>query len=215
MISNNTNKAPSSSTLTPFLITLTLVLSLPLLFLFIPYIFPPRQHNHLQFSLSDELDDLALFRRATLDSISNSRASSIPSKAKPKIAFLFLTNSNLHFAPLWERFFGGRNNNTKLYNVYVHADPTCHISDPGGVFENRFIAAKKTERASPSLVAAERRLIATALLDDPLNYYFTIVSQSCVPLHSFRFVYDSVFGSSEKRRSFIEMLSNEPQMWDR
>jgi hypothetical protein len=38
---------------------------------------------------------------------------------KPKIAFLFLTNSDLSFAPFLEKFFHG---NRHLYNIYVHTD---------------------------------------------------------------------------------------------
>ncbi|KAJ0629554.1 putative glycosyl transferase, family 14 [Helianthus annuus] len=45
---------------------------------------------------------------------------------KTQIAFLFLTNTPLHFAPLWERFFNPNNSVQikNLYNVYVHSDPT-------------------------------------------------------------------------------------------
>ncbi|KAA8539080.1 hypothetical protein F0562_025772 [Nyssa sinensis] len=207
---------------TPFVLPFALLLSLPLVFLFAPRILPPKD---VQISLPDELDDLALFRRATLASLhppgSVSRLGT--TNPKPKIAFLFLTNTDLHFAPLWERFFDG---NQQLYNIYIHADPSAKSTPPGGVFENRFIAAKKTERASPTLISAERRLLATALLDDPLNFYFALISQHCIPLHSFRYVYHSLFAppsSTESTRnptqfrfrSFIEILSDEPQLWDR
>jgi hypothetical protein len=54
---------------------------------------------------------------------------------KPKIAFLFLTNSDLSFAPFLEKFFHG---NRHLYNIYVHADPSVKITPPGGVFQGWF-----------------------------------------------------------------------------
>jgi hypothetical protein len=54
---------------------------------------------------------------------------------KPKIAFLFLTNSDFSFAPFLEKFFHG---NCHLYNIYVHADPSVKITPPGGVFQGRF-----------------------------------------------------------------------------
>ncbi|XP_057954325.1 glycosyltransferase BC10 [Malania oleifera] len=222
-ISMNNNNSVFSS---PFVISFLLLLSLPLLFLFAPRILPPRQ---LPISLADELDDLALFRRA-----SSARSSSHPSSiahlgsAKPKIAFLFLTNSDLYFAPLWERFFEG---NQHLYNIYVHADPSAKLSPFTGVFTNRSIAAKKTQRASPTLIAAARRLLATAILDDPSNMFFALVSQYCIPLHSFRFVYRTLFSSppmdlpntdAELARrvrgrypSYIEILSKEPSLWNR
>ncbi|CDO99944.1 unnamed protein product [Coffea canephora] len=221
---------------TPFVLSFALLLSFPLLFLLAPRILPPK---HVQISLPDELDDLALFRRASLASLHLANdnhysrlprhhirlGSTNPSLAKPKIAFLFLTNSDLHFAPLWEKFFANRSSN--LYNIYIHADPSVKINPPGGVFEGRFIPAKKTERASPTLIAAARRLLATALLDDPLNFYFALISQHCIPLHSFDFVYHSLFTKplsessdsaptlSRIYRSYIEILSDEPQLWDR
>ncbi|XP_068634875.1 glycosyltransferase BC10-like [Aristolochia californica] len=219
---------------TPFVLSYTLLLSLPLLFLLAPRILPPR---NLPISIPDELDDLALFRRAA---ISASNRPYRPSSPTPKIAFLFLTNSDLSFTPLWDRFFDGHE---RLFNIYVHADPTVPISPLTGVFRNRLIAAKRTQRASPTLISAARRLLAAALLDDPANAFFALVSQHCIPLHSFHFVYHSLFaqhllppaaassseswtgavgeggGRREERRrrylSFIEILADEPGLWER
>ena len=211
---------------TPFVLCFALFLSLPLLFVFGPQILPPTR-------FSDDLADLALFRKATRASSAARTRSTLSrlgtaTNPKPKIAFLFLTNSDLSFAPLWEKFFHG---NRHLYNIYVHADPSVKITPPGGVFQGRFIThAKKTERASPALISAARRLLATALLDDPLNSYFALLSQHCVPLHSFRFVYKFLFRNTLRLtplketlssspvptyQSFIEILSDEPTLVDR
>lgn len=111
----------------------------------------------------------------------------------------------------------------KLYNIYVHAYPNFEDKyQTGDVFKNRFIPAKKTERSSPTLISATRRLLATALLDDPLNYYFALVSETCIPLHSFSYTYKTLFKNKPTestrlptRVSYIEVLSDEPQMWDR
>ncbi|KAH7365859.1 hypothetical protein KP509_18G049600 [Ceratopteris richardii] len=54
-----------------------------------------------------------------------------------------------------------------------------------------------------------RRLLANALLDDPLNQYFAVFSESCIPLVSFPTVYDRVIASY---RSFIEILKDEPTL---
>ncbi|EPS61008.1 hypothetical protein M569_13790, partial [Genlisea aurea] len=184
-----------------------LLLSFPLLFLFAPTFLPPR---HFQISLPDELEDLALFRRAAASGIGNSRNP----PPRPRLAFLFLTNTDLHFAPLWEAFFRG---NEPLYSIYVHADPSCDITPAGGVFSGRFIAAKKTQRATASLISAARRLIATALLDSPQNSYFALISQHCIPLHSFRFMYDSLFllDPDRRRLSFIEISADRPLLRER
>lgn len=206
---------------TPFVLAFTLILSLPLIFLLAPRFLPPKP---LQISLSDELDDLSLFRRATLASFrpfsSSSAVSSAVSSAflrlgssnpNPKIAFLFLINSHLHFSPLWEVFF---RNNHHLFNIYVHPDPSIKIPLTG-VFSGRAVPAKPTERASPTLISAERRLLAAALLDDPLNLYFALLSPSCIPLHSFPFVYRSLFLSPRPHQSFIEILAQEPTLASR
>ncbi|GFZ05989.1 core-2/I-branching beta-1,6-N-acetylglucosaminyltransferase family protein [Actinidia rufa] len=212
---------------TPFVLSFALLLSLPILFHFGPRIIPPK---HLQITLDDDLDDLALFRRAAI-ALPRPRPRRPVSRLgttnpKPKIAFLFLTNTDLHFAPLWDRFFSGHE---RLYNVYVHADSATQVADHGGdVFSGRFIKARRTERASPTLISAARRLLAAALLDDPLNSYFAVVSQHCIPLHSFQFTYRTLFTPSpiptESNRkstqfryptSYIEILSGEPQLLDR
>ncbi|KAL6008042.1 hypothetical protein ACLOJK_033548 [Asimina triloba] len=217
---------------TQFVLSFALLLSLPLLFLLAPRILPPRS---VPISLPDELDDLALFRRAALANLSPP-----PPPPTPKIAFLFLTNTDLYFAPLWERFFAGHD---PLFNIYIHADPTARINAPtSGVFFNRFIVGKRTQRSSPTLISAARRLLAAALLDDPANAFFALLSQNCIPLHSFRFVYHALFASEPVAnvssslnsttaglasmrmaarltryhyRSFIEILADEPNLWDR
>ncbi|OAY39008.1 glycosyltransferase BC10 [Manihot esculenta] len=195
----------------PIIYCFALLLSLLLIY----QILPP------QISLDEELDDFALFRKALKP---RKKISHLATKnPTPKIAFLFLTNSDLTFAPLWERFFHG---NTHLCNIYIHADPFAQVSIPSsGIFKTQFIPSKRTERGSPSLISAERRLLARAILDDPLNLYFALVSQHCIPLHSFKYMYRSLFGTTNnfraafaaqsQHRSFIEILSQDPNLQDR
>ena len=158
----------------------------------------------------EEADDLRLFRRAALEAA----AAEAEAAGPPKVAFLFLTNSDLTFAPLWERFFAG---NEARLTVYVHADPAARLRLPATrSFRGRFVAAKPTRRADASLIAAARRLLAAALLDDPANAYFALLSQHCVPLHSFQRLYAALFPPPirQQRRppSYIEVLTGEPQM---
>ncbi|XP_062172712.1 glycosyltransferase BC10 [Alnus glutinosa] len=213
---------------TPFVLSFSLLLSLPILFLLAPRFLTPR-HPSLPIPLPDELHDLALFDRAVSLSKPSTFSHLSASNPKLKIAFLFLTNSDLHFAPLWQRFFHAHSG---LYNVYVHADPAANVTRPKGVFDGRFIPAKRTYRASPTLISATRRLLATALIDDPANAFFAVLSQYCIPLHSFRYVYHSIvsspsfdrtdsdpestlFGVRIRYKSFIEILSKEPRLWRR
>lgn len=202
-----------------FLYTFLVLISLPIIFLILPQFF---HSSHVNITLQDELDDITLFRHATLVSL-RLRPPENLNLQKPKIAFMFLTNSDMNFAPLWHEFFKGHEN---LYNIYIHCDPTVKIKSPGGVFQNRFIPGKKTERGSPTLISAERRLLATAIIDDHLNSYFALISQHCIPLHSFEYVYNALFRSTSLfffsfqfyrhvEKSFIEIKLQDDIMVDR
>ncbi|XP_050224359.1 glycosyltransferase BC10-like [Mercurialis annua] len=226
-----TSSSSPSMFSSPFILTFSLLLSLPILFLLAPRLLPPRPPPSI--SPSDEQDDLSLFRRAI--SLSNPTSFSHLSSPSPKlkIAFLFLTNTDLYFSPLWTQFFNSGQQH--LYNIYIHADPSVNITRPNArdsVFNDRhFIThAKRTYRASPTLISATRRLFATAILDDPANAYFAVLSQYCIPLHSFSYVYNSLISSNSfdlassestqygvrvRFKSFIEIISKEPRLWKR
>ncbi|KAG6434102.1 hypothetical protein SASPL_105724 [Salvia splendens] len=117
----------------------------------------------------------------------------------PKIAFLFLTPGALPFEKLWDKFFQG---NEGRFSVYVHAskDKPVHFSR---YFINREIRSDtvcsqflypscwfvQVEWGKISMVDAERRLLAIALKDSD-NQHFVLLSDSCIPLRSFDFVYN-------------------------
>lgn len=119
---------------------------------------------------------------------------------------MFLTTTPLPFAPLWDRFF--LHAPPHLFTVYVHADPTYNYTPSfGGVFSGRVIPfSKPTRRNTPSLALAARRLLAHALVDDPANSMFVLLSPACIPLRSFDFIYSFLVRSG---RSFVEVLKNE------
>jgi hypothetical protein len=199
----------------PFVLSLLLLISIPVVFLLAPRLLPPKTLPAIPDV--DESDDLALFRRAILSSSSATPAPPTSAasyffrrRPAPKIAFLFLTNSDLVFSPLWEKFFRGHKN---LFNLYVHADPYSVLElPPTPSFRGRFVPAKATQRASPTLISAARRLLATALLDDPNNQFFSLLSQSCIPLHPFPTLYNALLsetaGPHSRHRSFIEIMDN-------
>ncbi|EEC73057.1 hypothetical protein OsI_07014 [Oryza sativa Indica Group] len=115
---------------------------------------------------------------------------------RPKVAFLFLTRWDLPMAPLWEKFFEGHRG---LYSVYVHTDPAFNGSDPGeaSVFYRRTIPSKEVKWGEISMVEAERRLLAHALLDQA-NARFILLSESHVPLFDFPTVYSYLINSTTK-----------------
>ncbi|KAL2318075.1 hypothetical protein Fmac_031951 [Flemingia macrophylla] len=128
-----------------------------------------------------------------------------------KTAFMFITTAPLPFAPLWELYFNQTSKN--LYNIYIHADPTFSYDPPfSEVFHDRVIPSKPTRRHTPTLAAAARRLLAHALLHDPSNSVFVLLSPSCIPLHSLNF---TIHALHSRGKSFLEILVNEPTQYDR
>ncbi|TKW23652.1 hypothetical protein SEVIR_3G000700v4 [Setaria viridis] len=140
------------------------------------------------------MSDPELFWRASMVP----RAEEYPFQRVPKVAFLFLTRGPLPFAPLWERFFRGHEG---LFSVYVHALPgyagRYRRSSP---FHGRQIPSREVSWGSITLVDAEKRLLANALLDWS-NQRFVLVSESCVPVFNFRTVYEYLVNSAH---SYVE-----------
>ncbi|WVZ81510.1 hypothetical protein U9M48_028877 [Paspalum notatum var. saurae] len=107
-----------------------------------------------------------------------------------KVAFLFLTRGPLPLAPLWERFFGGHEG---LYSVYVHAlpgyyDDSSDSSAAAFFLRGRQIPSQPVSWGSITLVDAEKRLLANALLDWR--------NERFVPVFNFRTVYEYLVNSA-------------------
>jgi hypothetical protein len=122
-----------------------------------------------------------------------------PPTHNTKVAFLFLTRGPMPLEPLWAQFFfpepksSGANQGHRLASVYVHPAPEFDCSkhfQPPSPFAHRCLPRRlvvRTAWGSPSLVQAARNLLSYALHDDPLNAYFALLSDSCVPLFPLRF----------------------------
>ncbi|KAK8582098.1 hypothetical protein V6N12_072295 [Hibiscus sabdariffa] len=101
-----------------------------------------------------------------------------PTQSKnSKIAFLYLTPGTLPFEPLWDMFFRGHDGR---FSVYVHAsrEKPVHNSD---YFIGRDIHSESVAWGKISMVDAEKRLLAHALLD-PNNQQFVLLPDSFVDL---------------------------------
>ncbi|CAG7900544.1 unnamed protein product [Brassica rapa] len=112
-------------------------------------------------------------------------------KKTSKIAFMFLTPGILPFEKLWDLFFRGHEG--KL-SVYIHGskDTPVHTSR---YFINRDIPSDEVVWGTISMIDAERRLLASALRD-PENQQFVLLSDSCVPLRSFEYMYNYMMFSN-------------------
>ncbi|XP_068637007.1 glycosyltransferase BC10-like [Aristolochia californica] len=103
----------------------------------------------------------------------------------PKIAFMFLTPGSLPFEKLWEKFFLGHEDR---FSIYIHAsrEKPRHTSP---LFVGREIHSEKVVWGTNSMVDAEKRLLASALQNAD-NQHFVLLSDSCIPLHNFDYVYN-------------------------
>ncbi|TKW17985.1 hypothetical protein SEVIR_5G404800v4 [Setaria viridis] len=146
--------------------------------------------------LMHDMTDEELFWRATLVPA----AASYPFQRVPKVAFMFLAGHGvLPLAPLWERFFRGHE---ERFSIYVHAPPGVAINvSEDSPFHGRQIPSQETSWGSVSLMDAEKRLLANALLDFS-NERFVLLSESCIPVHNFTTVYEYLVGSEQ---SFVEV----------
>ncbi|KAE9603742.1 putative glycosyl transferase, family 14 [Lupinus albus] len=113
-----------------------------------------------------------------------------------KVAFLFMTPGSLPFEKLWHKFFQGHEGK---FSIYVHAskEKPVHVSR---YFVGREIHSEPVGWGKFSMVEAEKRLLAHALLD-PDNQHFALLSESCIPVRHFEFVYNYLLFTNV---SFIE-----------
>ncbi|KAK4778911.1 hypothetical protein SAY86_006439 [Trapa natans] len=145
-----------------------------------------------------DMDDEELFWRATMVP----RIRRFPFKRVPKVAFLFLAKGPLPLGPLWELFFRGHGG---LYSIYVHSHPSYNETfREDSVFHARRIPSKPVEWGRASMMDAERRLLANALLDFS-NERFVLLSEACIPLFNFSTIYKYLIGSNE---SFLHLFDD-------
>ncbi|XP_042031693.1 glycosyltransferase BC10-like [Salvia splendens] len=173
------------------------LVSLVSLFLVCAYVYPPQNSaacyvfssrgckgmpNWLPPSPIRELTDEEIAARVVIRDILNMPTAI---QTTPKIAFLYLTPGALPFEKLWDKFFQGHEGR---FSVYVHAskDKPVHFSR---YFINREIRSSSVGWGKISMVDAERRLLGHAL-KDPGNQHFVLLSDSCIPLRDFDFVYN-------------------------
>ncbi|KAJ8773024.1 hypothetical protein K2173_028201 [Erythroxylum novogranatense] len=149
---------------------------------------------------AQDMEEKELLWRASLVP----RIHEFPVKVVPKVAFLFLSRGSLPFAALWELFFKGHEG---LYSVYWHTSPNFNGTVPQkSVFYGRRIPSKEVHWGTNSMIEAERRLLANALLDFS-NQRFALISESCIPLFNFSTVYSYLMGSN---LSYVSVYSDLP-----
>jgi len=100
-----------------------------------------------------------------------------------KIAFCFLSYGNVNQSNIWKHFFI----NNSEYNIYIHnknpiTDDFKKYSIPNII---------NTKWGDISLVKATIELLKEAYKCED-NHYFILLSDSCIPLHDFNYIYDKI-----------------------
>ncbi|XP_013612141.1 PREDICTED: uncharacterized protein LOC106318556 isoform X2 [Brassica oleracea var. oleracea] len=139
-------------------------------------------YQQFLFVPSRELTDTEAAAQVVTNEIMNLPESKT---SNPKIAFMFLTPGALPFEPLWEMFLRS----------------PAHTSN---YFVGRDIHSHKVAWGQISMVDAERRLLAHALID-PDNQHFVLLSDSCVPLFDFNYIYNHLIYAN---LSFIDCFED-------
>ncbi|XP_010471453.1 PREDICTED: uncharacterized protein LOC104751239 [Camelina sativa] len=122
-------------------------------------------------------------------------------KMTKKVAFMFLARGKLPLAKLWERFFQGHEG---LFSIYIHTSDPFYVDDStpeSSPFYRRRIPSKEVKWGMVSMVEAERRLLANALLDAG-NHRFVLLSESDIPLFNFSTVYSYLVNS---QHSYVDI----------
>lgn len=119
-----------------------------------------------------------------------------------KIAFCFLIFDIINHEELWYFFF--KNIDKNKYNIYIH----YKINKPLKHLDNyKLNNCTKTLWGDISLVFAQNILLEEAFKDKD-NTNFIFISNSCVPLKSFNYIYDflkddfSYFSITKKEQCF-------------
>jgi hypothetical protein len=131
----------------------------------------------------------------TIDTIKNNNTIN-----NDKIAFLFLTRSNLRCLDIWEAFLKGNENR---YTIYCHAKELKAVTDKL-LKDNIIPEYVETCWACSNLVEANLMLMKNALLN-PQNKKFMLVSESCCPIVSFDTFYKRTMIDD---KSHIGLLDN-------
>ncbi|XP_004486183.1 glycosyltransferase BC10-like [Cicer arietinum] len=120
----------------------------------------------------------------------------------PKIAFLFLVRRNIPLDFLWGAFF--QNGDVSNFSIYVHSSPGFVLDDSTSrshfFYGRQLTNSIQVSWGESSMIQAERLLLSAAL-EDPANQRFVLLSDSCVPMYNFSYVYNYIMLSP---RSFVD-----------
>lgn len=122
----------------------------------------------------------------------NNKVSAITQNTSNKIAFLFLTINDLNNGLLWEKFFNG---NEQKFNIYSHSKNQSNLTQKL-LIDSQIKNRVDTTWGDISLVRATNNLLKEAY-DNSDNKFFMLLSESCIPLYDFNFIYDLILNNNK------------------
>ncbi|KAJ9535215.1 hypothetical protein OSB04_un001704 [Centaurea solstitialis] len=161
----------------------------------------PSSTHVVQFTDSTGFEDLW---HSMSDKELIEKAMRVPRTSKHihKLAFMFLTRGSLPLGPFWEKFFKGHEG---LFSIYLHTSPDFNYDPPNSsVFYKRKIPSQHVQWGKPTMIDAERRLLANALLDSS-NHRFILLSETCIPIFNFTTIYNYLINAD---KSFLSSFDD-------
>lgn len=135
----------------------------------------------------------------------------IPEVQKPKIAFLFIARNRLPLDMVWDAFFKG--DKEGRFSIFVHSRPGFLFNEAttrSAFFYGRQVNNSiQVDWGESTMIQAERILLRNALRD-PLNERFVFLSDSCIPLYGFNYIYDYIMSAST---SFLDSSLGSNSIW--
>jgi hypothetical protein len=123
-----------------------------------------------------------------------------PPPQLPKLALLFLTRGPMPLESIWRDFLGVDSQYTpskdgtttaawqKYFSIYVHTSPGFNYSSNSIFAPFTIKNPVQAKWGDHTIVDAERKLIKAAL-EEPLNSYFILLSETHIPLYSAAITY--------------------------
>ena len=126
----------------------------------------------------------------------------VKSMAKPKIAILFLIRHSINYANVWSKFIkqGG-----DRINVYIHPKTTDKLQKE---FKKYVISRNEETKWGNIGIVKSMNLLIEEALEDASNRSFIFVSESCIPIHSFNYIYNDVIKLDNIDKSYFSLGNN-------
>lgn len=136
---------------------------------------------------------LAFILQLSLVAPQQSGSEMSPSHDDRKLAFLFMSRGHMPLEDVWREFFRWKTNSSH-YTIYVHTHATFKFP-VSSFFHGKQLAEMESGAGWGNMgqVRGIKRLVRAALAD-PLNAWFLMLSESCVPLHPFETFRSALLG---------------------